>query len=779
MANINETIKEIKSINNLVTVLNYYGVQVNKDNKAVCPFHNEKTPSFSIKESNNEAMWHCFGSCGESGDIVSFIQKQDGTSVLEATKKAYEILGRPLQLEGSNDKLGNFISFISNNKWEGWNYEHSFIYVDTNSNPVYLKHKYRNATDKTKKTFVTKSVVETEKGYKHGPKEHFEKLDKVVYNLPKVKEAINKGNNVYFVEGEKDADRLKMLGFTATTIYSKKWEEAYTEQLKGAKIVFIGDTGKAGKEFRQLIWNSLKDVIPCFRVVSLPGLEALGDNKDVTDWLESGKTKDDLLEAIKDSWDWKVSTKWKDVTIKKDKKTGENIITPLVTIDNFKLILERTETEVFYNLITREVESKSKTFDALNANTLETELYSYCNKINFKHKIHEIRTYLRAIALKNSINPFKVYLDSLQGKWDGQSRFKEFCDLFETVEFYDTSLKEMILKKWLMQFLGSAYDPKYKGQGVLVLKGRQGMGKTTAMEHLIPINEPWVILTEQKFIDTRDGIQTITSNQLVELSEFARSNKEIDAIKGFITTPFDKYVMKFMPNAEAFKRYTVYYATINDDEFLLDDSNRRFWVLDLKSIDIEGFEAFDFNQLWAEMYHLYHIENDKEYWLQQEETEQLEESNQSFKFKGELEGQIGITFDFNSSKRVWLTATEIIEFLGKSYTPTKVTRTLKSMRIEQKEINNKQVPRNKYNAMPYPKYWKGKVPQSFRDRIVHLKAIDPPQDSRSNDDLVKKLEAYKKLTLIQKEELIKKDNMIKELQEYISFLENNEAFKTN
>ena len=556
MKTLREAIEDIKGFNDFATVLNYYGHSLNNQNKCKCPLplHNEKTGSFSLR---SDGFFKCYG-CGTSGDIVDFVSSMENISnVVEATKFTYNILCKPFNVELSKiEKFEEFMRTCNDGSpatmGDDYVFERMHIYYDENGVPVYAKNRYKAIGPKADKpkTFTTRSLIETEHSFKFGS---IKDVKKVIYNLPRVKNAIENNRYIFFVEGEKDAETLMRLGFASTTVMSSSsWDNAYTEQLINAKIVFIGDTGAAGEKFKRLVWNNLKDVISTFKVVSLKGIDKLGDNADVTDWINEGYTKEDLLQCIKDSWDWKISSTWKDVniTVKKD---GSVEIKPKKTIDNFELLLNRTNTKLYFNEISKCITVETKFFENANLNTLATEMQTQAVKEGFNCTIQDVNNWLNVIAYKNSINPFKTWLEGLE-EWDGVDRFQEFCNTFETVEYYPEGLKELIVYKWLLHFIASAYEPNFKGQGILILKGKQGIGKTTCMSKLIPINEPWAYLSEQKFENNRDCIQTITSNQLVELSEFARSNKEIDALKGFVTTETDKMVLKYDKYPVEYKR---------------------------------------------------------------------------------------------------------------------------------------------------------------------------------------------------------------------------------
>ena len=88
----NYPLDEIRERCDLVDIVSRYVTLKKSGNrlKGLCPFHNEKTPSFSVNP--DEMYWKCFG-CGEGGDVFKFVEKAEGFSFPEAVEHLAKIAG--------------------------------------------------------------------------------------------------------------------------------------------------------------------------------------------------------------------------------------------------------------------------------------------------------------------------------------------------------------------------------------------------------------------------------------------------------------------------------------------------------------------------------------------------------------------------------------------------------------------------------------------------------------------------------------------------------------
>lgn len=83
----NDIFETVKHNVKIADVVEDYGVQLNYQGQGLCPFHKEKTPSFSVKREDN--IFKCFG-CGESGDAITFVAKLKGIEPIEAARELAE-----------------------------------------------------------------------------------------------------------------------------------------------------------------------------------------------------------------------------------------------------------------------------------------------------------------------------------------------------------------------------------------------------------------------------------------------------------------------------------------------------------------------------------------------------------------------------------------------------------------------------------------------------------------------------------------------------------------
>jgi len=111
-----DIIEEILDNTDIIDIINNY-ITLKKSGQnftALCPFHNEKTPSFVV--SPQKQIFHCFG-CGVGGNAISFIQLYEKISFVEAVKKLAELIGYSLPESKEYAHVNKYKSLYEITEW--------------------------------------------------------------------------------------------------------------------------------------------------------------------------------------------------------------------------------------------------------------------------------------------------------------------------------------------------------------------------------------------------------------------------------------------------------------------------------------------------------------------------------------------------------------------------------------------------------------------------------------------------------------------------------------
>jgi hypothetical protein len=262
---------------------------------ALCPFHQEKSPSFKV--SDTKGIFHCFG-CNEHGDVVDWLRKYHGMTPIDAINI--------LQPEAANSPImhdeeilpdpifpipvGKTPSFPTIRQYRP---ESIFCYRNLDGAPIYYIARYPK-TNEGKKTFIP-AYYGTNKEFIY--KAIQEPFLRPLYGL----EYLSLPDPVIIVAGEKARDKLQEMipehpvstwsgGESETAINKTDWSP-----LKNRRCIYWPDNDKQGLESVKYVAphvGDLKQVIPPRPKPS---------KWDVADAIDEGWTKEDILNHIRDN----------------------------------------------------------------------------------------------------------------------------------------------------------------------------------------------------------------------------------------------------------------------------------------------------------------------------------------------------------------------------------------------------------------------------------------------------------------------------------------------
>jgi putative DNA primase/helicase len=219
---------------------------------ARCPAHPDKNPSLSITKSNGKILVKCHAGCSTQAICAA-----TGIEVREL----FEDSGPAMRIEAVYGYLDE---------------KRELLFEVVRYTPKYFRQRQPDRRG---------GWIWNLKGVR-----------RVLYRLPEVQNA----RTVVICEGEKDCEAARNLDVVATCNPggAGKWQDEYSECLRGKRIAIIADADEPGRRHAQQVATSLAGKTESLKVIELPG------SKDLSDWIAAGGNKDALKGFIETCPEW-------------------------------------------------------------------------------------------------------------------------------------------------------------------------------------------------------------------------------------------------------------------------------------------------------------------------------------------------------------------------------------------------------------------------------------------------------------------------------------------
>jgi len=350
------------------------------------------------------------------------------------------------------------------------------------------------------------------------------------------------------------------------------------------------------------------------------------------------------------------------------RKTKDGVIKLRQTKENAEHLIRSYGITTAFNVITNRVEITVPNASGSPTNidnTSMTQIISLAKRNDLG--TDQISAYAAAIADANPKNPVMDWITSKP--WDGIDRLPDLYNTITPQDNFPLDLRDTFIRRWLISAVAAAaFHASFRARGVLTTQGKQSIGKTSWLASLVP-NQTLrdIVIKVDHLLDVtnKDSVLQAISHWLVELGELESCFKRDQArLKGFITSTGDKIRAPYARAPMEIPRHSIFYATVNDSQFLVDQSNTRFWTIPVKAINYQ--HGLDMQQIWAQVHELY--KSDEQWWLTPDEERRLEELNRSHRVVSVIRERIESELDFDAPIEKWrrLTASGLLRDMGKS-----------------------------------------------------------------------------------------------------------------
>ena len=289
----------------------------------------------------------------------------------------------------------------------------------------------------------------------------------------------------------------------------------------------------------------------------------------------------------------------------------------------------------------------------------------------------EVMTALQSDLIPN-VHPLREYILSLpawkpeSGDWIDfvaqQVKVKPSGEEAKGNKARGEELWRACFKKWFVAMVASWMKDEVVNHQVLVLIGRQGIYKTTWLEHLIPPHlRAYTCKLSNSNDLNKDERMRIAEFGLISLDEIdSMNNRELNQLKSIITATDVNERAAYAYTKERRVRLASFCASGNRRDFLTDITGNRRWLpFEVESIQNPFFTTLPYNLMYAQAWAL---AQDPQfcYWFELDEIEVLEQHNQYFRDESNEEQLLDVYFAVpptDATNAKFLTTAEISEKL--------------------------------------------------------------------------------------------------------------------
>ena len=305
-------------------------------------------------------------------------------------------------------------------------------------------------------------------------------------------------------------------------------------------------------------------------------------------------------------------------------------------IDRLEMFLS-TRYVFRHNMVSGKLEFQyfgKKKWNVMN-DFIENSMLRECLKGRIKTNLSSLRNLLYSDFCV-LFNPFEDYFYNLPNYepdsslpfgegWGGADYITELANTITTTK---QDLWQQCFKKWLVAMVGCVLDDKVINHTVIVFSGKQGLGKTTWVEKLVPKPLKEYLFSGTINPNNKDTLVQLSECMLINLDELENLNRsEIGSLKEIITKTQIRMRKAYGHNNETMPRRASFAGSVNTAQFLNDSTgSRRFLCFELEGIKYQ--HNVDINMAFSQA--LFLFKSGFRYWFDQEEIKNITANNEQY-----------------------------------------------------------------------------------------------------------------------------------------------------